>query len=412
MKSNYKRLGDYIRPYNQLNDNMEIEELLGISNNKYFQKSHTNTIGIDLSTYRVVRTNQFAYNRATTRNGDKISIALRDGNDCIVSPSYRIFESKDENTLNSEYLMMWFRRPEFDRYVRFKSHGSAHEFFEYDEMCEVMLPVPSIEKQREIVKEYNVIVDRINLNNRLIQKLEETAQAIYKQWFVDFEFPNENGKPYKSNGGEMIESELGEIPNGWNIKPLEDLISIKHGFAFKGENIIEEENQNILLTPGNFRIGGGFKSSNFKYYNGDFPKDYIFKTGDLMVTMTDLSKEADTIGYPAIIPEIKGKSLLHNQRLGRVIFKHNLKFFIYWLMRSSSYRQSILGSIIGTTVKHTSPSKIIEYKFPFCNDELLLNKFENLSEKIQSLISQMTIENDKINALKNIILSKLATITN
>ncbi|MFZ1788626.1 MAG: restriction endonuclease subunit S [Saprospiraceae bacterium] len=180
MQSNYKALASYIEPVNQLNDGMEVKELLGISNQKFFQNSHTNTIDIDLQTYRIVRTNQFAYNRATTRNGDKISIALRQGNDCIVSPSYRIFRSKDENELNSEYLMMWFRRPEFDRYARFKSHGSAHEFFEYDQMCQVELPIPHIDKQREIVKEYNVIQNRIALNQQLIQKLEETAQAIYR----------------------------------------------------------------------------------------------------------------------------------------------------------------------------------------------------------------------------------------
>ena len=184
MKSNYKKLGTYISPQSFLNEGMEVKELLGISNQKYFQKSHTNTIGIDLSTYRIVRTNQFAFNRATTRNGEKISIALRQGDNCIVSPSYRIFQVNNENELLSEYLLMWFKRPEFDRYVRFKSHGSAHEFFEYDQMCEVELPIPSITKQREIVKEYNIIQNRITLNQQLIQKLEETAQAIYKQ-FVD-----------------------------------------------------------------------------------------------------------------------------------------------------------------------------------------------------------------------------------
>ncbi|RZJ81962.1 MAG: restriction endonuclease subunit S, partial [Flavobacterium sp.] len=156
MRSNYKRLGDYIERCDEFNEGMAVQELLGISNNKYFQKSHTNTIGIDLTKYRIVRSNQFAFNRATTRNGDKISIALRKGDDCMVSPSYRIFKSKDEQALNSEYLMMWFNRPEFDRYARFKSHGSAHEFFDWEEMCEVELPIPSPEKQLEIVREYNV----------------------------------------------------------------------------------------------------------------------------------------------------------------------------------------------------------------------------------------------------------------
>ncbi|WP_066222898.1 restriction endonuclease subunit S [Formosa haliotis] len=185
MKLNYKRLGDYLEPCNEKNDGNIIKTLQGISNRKYFQKAKTNTIGVDLSKYRVVRTGQFAFNRATTRNGDKISIALRRGKDCIVSPSYRIFKSKDENILNSEYLMMWFQRPDFDRYARYKSHGSAHEFFDWDEMQEVELPIPSIEKQREIVAEYNTIVNRIKLNETLNQKLEETAQALYKHWFVE-----------------------------------------------------------------------------------------------------------------------------------------------------------------------------------------------------------------------------------
>ena len=94
MKSIYKKLGKYIEPINQLNDGMEVKELLGINNNKYFQESHTNTIGIDLTRYRIVRKGQFAYNRATTRNGDKISISLRQGNDCIVHLLTEYFEVK------------------------------------------------------------------------------------------------------------------------------------------------------------------------------------------------------------------------------------------------------------------------------------------------------------------------------
>ena len=210
MRSSYKKLGPYIEPINKLNDGMEVKDLLGINNNKYFQESHTNTIGIDLATYRIVRKGQFAYNRATTRNGDKISISLRQDNDCIVSPSYRVFRSKDESVLNSEYLMMWFRRPEFDRYARFKSRGSAHEFFEWEQMTEVELPVPHIDKQREIVKEYNTIQNHINLNTQLIQKLEETAQAIYKAWFVDG-------------------IDLENLPEGWEMGKLEDLVEFKNG---------------------------------------------------------------------------------------------------------------------------------------------------------------------------------------
>src|SRR5690554_2047839 len=185
----YKRLGDYIIEKVEFNEGNKYDLLQGVSNNKYFQKAKTNTIGVDLSKYRVAHHNQFVFNRATTRNGDKISIALRKGESCIVSPSYRIFEVKDENVLNPDYLLMWFKRPEFDRYARFKSHGSAHEFFDMEEMNEVELPIPSIEKQREIVAQYQAVENKIKVNEQICEKLEATAQTLYKQWFVDFEFP-------------------------------------------------------------------------------------------------------------------------------------------------------------------------------------------------------------------------------
>jgi type I restriction enzyme S subunit len=118
------------------------------------------------------------------------------------------------------------------------SHGSTRENFSWEEMCNAELPIPDITKQRKIVKEYNVLVNRIALNNQLIQKLEETAQAIYKQWFVDFEFPDENGKPYKSNGGEMIESKQGEIPKDWQETSVKKFcIDVKSGGTPSRDNI-------------------------------------------------------------------------------------------------------------------------------------------------------------------------------
>ncbi|TDS59628.1 restriction endonuclease subunit S [Myroides indicus] len=231
----YKRLGDYIIEKVEFNEGNKYDLLQGVSNNKYFQKAKTNTIGVDLSKYRVAHYNQFVFNRATTRNGDKISIALRKGESCIVSPSYRIFEVKDENVLNPDYLLMWFKRPEFDRYARFKSHGSAHEFFDMEEMCDVELPVPTLEKQKEIVTQYQAVSNKIKINEQICEKLEATAQALYKHWFVDFEFPNENGQAYKSSGGKMVyNQELEkEIPEGWEVGLLSDLITVKYGKDYK-----------------------------------------------------------------------------------------------------------------------------------------------------------------------------------
>jgi len=155
--------------------------LMGLSIQKKFIPSIANTIGTDMSTYRIIEKNQFAFGPVTSRNGNKITIALfNDYKKALISQAYIPFEIKNKNELDAEYLMMWFRRPEFDRYARFKSHGSAREIFDWEEMCNVTLPIPSITKQKEIVKEYNVIQNRIALNQQLILKLEETAQAIYK----------------------------------------------------------------------------------------------------------------------------------------------------------------------------------------------------------------------------------------
>lgn len=185
-KTGYKRLGDYIREVDVRNRDLKVTKLLGVSISKEFMPSIANTIGTNMSSYKVVEPWQFAYGPVTSRNGDKVSIALyKDGEKAIVSQAYTIFEVTNKLELLPEYLMMWFRRSEFDRYARFMSHGSAREIFSWEEMCDIELPVPPIDQQRKIVAEYNAIQQRIKLNEQLIVKLEETAQAIYRKMFVD-----------------------------------------------------------------------------------------------------------------------------------------------------------------------------------------------------------------------------------
>jgi len=360
MKSSYKKLGPYIEPINQLNEGMEVEDLLGISNNKYFQNSHTNTIGIDLATYRVVRTGHFAYNRATTRNGDKISIALRQGNDCIVSPSYRIFRSKDENILNSEYLLMWFRRPEFDRYARFKSHGSAHEFFEWEQMTEVELPIPRIEKQREIVKEYNIIQTRISLNQQVIQKLEETAQAIYREWFVEG-------------------IDLENLPEGWKVGKLSDLIEIKYGKAY----------------------------SHLK--EGDIP---LYGSGGLM---SKVNKALYT--NPSVLIPRKGtlsNIMFVNQPFWCVdtmfysVFKNELNgYYSYYILKQLDFDSLNQGSAVPSMT--TAFLNDIDVVIP---NKSMLKTFNNALNKIIKHKENLENENQKLTELKELLLSKLATVEN
>lgn len=208
----YKRLGDYIHEVDVRNASLSVNTLLGVSITKEFISSIANTIGTDMSTYKIVHKDQFAYGPVTSRNGDKVSIALLNNSDiAIISQAYTVFEVKDNNELLPDYLMMWFRRPEFDRYARFHSHGSAREIFDWSELCDVLLPVPSIERQREIVAEYETISKRIKSNEQFIATLETTAQTLYRKMFV-----------------EGIDKE--NLPEGWRMGTISDFCQeIKSG---------------------------------------------------------------------------------------------------------------------------------------------------------------------------------------
>ncbi|MBQ9092498.1 MAG: restriction endonuclease subunit S [Prevotella sp.] len=218
MRSNYKRLGEFIEEVEERNRDLLVTLSQGICNQKYFQNPRQ--VAVNSAADKIVRKGWFAYNRATTRNGDKISIAYRDDVDCTVSASYLTFRIKDENKLNPYYLMMWFKRPEFDRYARFKSHGSAHEYFEWDEMCNVLLPVPPIEEQRKIVAEYQAIEQRIENNRRLIATLEATAQTIYRKMFVEDIDPENLPEGWRMGTIDEFCKEIksGGTPNRSNLK--------------------------------------------------------------------------------------------------------------------------------------------------------------------------------------------------
>lgn len=148
-------------------------------------------------------------------------------------------------------------------------------------------------------------------------------------------------------------------------KSLGEIIDIKHGYAFDGEHIVSDDNGIVLVTPGNFKIGGGFKEEKCKFFTGEIPENYILNNGDYIVTMTDLSKTIDTLGYSAKIPNNPKRTYLHNQRIGLLNFKDDnvCKDYIYYIMQTNDYQKSIANTSSGATVHHTSPAKIYEYTF-------------------------------------------------
>ena len=205
MKSNYKKLAPYIRQIDERNKDLEVKRLLGVSIEKRFIESIANTIGTDMTSYKIVRKGQFAYGPVTSRNGDKVSIALLEVDECIISSSYIVFEITDTDTLLPEYLNLWFKRPEFDRYARFHSHGSAREIFDWEEMGNVMLPIPPIEEQQKIVNAYNAIEHRIAIKRQINDNLEAQIQSIYSDLFAVAD--------YDATLGDLTECVLGGTPS-------------------------------------------------------------------------------------------------------------------------------------------------------------------------------------------------------
>ena len=223
MKEGYRLLGDFIRQVDVRNTDGKEENLLGVSVQKMFIPSIANTVGTDFTKYKVVKRGQFTYIPDTSRRGDKIGIALlTDYDEGLVSNIYTVFEVKDENELLPEYLMLWFSRPEFDRYARFKSHGSVREIMDWDEMCKVELPVPSIEKQRSIVKAYNTITDRIELKRKINDNLVATVTAIYRRMFI------EGGRIYPTAPLKQLCSKIGSgaTPKGGKTAYQESGVSL------------------------------------------------------------------------------------------------------------------------------------------------------------------------------------------
>ena len=219
MKSNYKKLGKYIRQVDIRNTEGKTDNLLGVSVSKQFIPSIANTVGTDFTKYKVVKKGQFTYIPDTSRRGDKIGIALlEDYEEGLVSNVYTVFEVIDEKELIPQYLMLWFSRPEFDRFARFKSHGSVREVMDWDEMCNVELPIPTYEEQKQIVNSYNAINKRIEIKKQINDNLEAMLTAVFFDAFSS-----------KETAGSTKLSELISFGNGKSRPKTDGTIPVYGG---------------------------------------------------------------------------------------------------------------------------------------------------------------------------------------
>lgn len=357
----YKRFGDYIREVNVHNLDLKVTNLLGVSISKEFMPSIANTIGTDMSTYKIVERRQFAYGPVTSRNGDKVSIALLDGyDDAIISQAYTVFEVIDHKQLLPEYLMMWFRRPEFDRYARFHSHGSAREIFDWEELCDVMLPVPSITRQREIVSEYETLTNRICLNNQMIQNLEATAQALYRKTFVD-----------------NIDKE--NLPEGWRMGTLGEVASFKYGKLAE---------KHVRSNEFPYPVFSGYAVTGYTdKYTLKEPTIVIIARGDAGTGRICMSPKECFLSNLAIAIETKDVSI---------------KDYLYYHLQDSDTMSLRSGSAQAQiTINNVEPFEIM---IP------LKDVYVDFSQKVETLYNTILIysqENSKLTELQSLLLSKM-----
>ncbi|WP_288799987.1 restriction endonuclease subunit S [uncultured Fibrobacter sp.] len=231
-----KRLGDYIRPVDVRNRDLKVTRLVGLTIDKAFIPSVANTIGTDLSNYKVISENQFACSLMQVSRDGKMPIAMFKGEPCIMSPAYPMFEVSKKNELLPEYLMMWFSRSEFDREASFYAVGGVRGSLEWNDFCDMQIPVPAIEKQRETVAEYNTLATRIETNKKLIATLEQTAQTLYRHTFVDNIDPN-------------------NLPQGWRMGTLGEIAEITSGKTCVDKKDVSEGNYKYPVAGASGIIG-------------------------------------------------------------------------------------------------------------------------------------------------------------
>lgn len=385
MRSSYRRIGDFIQQVKVKNKDGACDQLLGINIDKYFMPSVANIIGTDLTKYKLVQKNQFACNRMHVGRDNRIPLALsQSSNPFIVSPAYTVFEITNTSELYPEYLMMWFSRAEFDREAWFHTDADVRGGLPWNLFCDIELPVPSIEKQREIVKEYNTIVNRIKLNEHINQKLEETAQALYKHWFVDFEFPNENGQPYKSCGGEMVyNKELDqEIPVDWNIMNCSELSIIRAG-GDKPKSFSATQTEEFSIPI---------------YSNSTFNQGLFGFTNKAKVTEKSVTISArGGIGFTALrtepyVPIVRLIVVIPN--------KEELLSYLYLFLSNYNY-----DDVASAQAQLTKPDVSI-FKILIPPDGLL-KEFQDLGESIYNRMEINRVENKSLLKLRDILLSKM-----
>lgn len=375
-----KRLGDYIRPVDVRNRDLKVTDLRGINIEKKFMPSVANVIGTDLSNYKVVTKGQFACNLMHVGRDEKIPVALqRDESSIIVSPAYVVFEVVDTNILLTEYLMMWFSRSEFDRNAWFYTDGDVRGGMDREALFDMQIPIPSIEKQREIVAEYNTLQNRIETNKKLIATLEQTAQTLFESWFVDYE-------PFG-----------GMIPVDWNFGKLSDIAEIKKHSFFPERNpaLMVEHYSLPSFDEGRYPI---FEPANEIKSN----KYYV---SNKSVLISKLNPYIKRVWRPYCL---SAHSICSTEFVVLETIKGFGRDFLFSIIDCRLFYDFMGHQVTGCTNSHqrVSPDILLAFPMPIPTKKVHDAFCENISP-IYNLIEKKVLENHCLTKMQPLLLSKM-----
>lgn len=388
MKSNYKQLGQYIKQVDIRNTDCEETNLLGVSVQKKFIPSIANTVGTDFSKYKIVKKGQFTYIPDTSRRGDKIGIALlEDYETGIVSNVYTVFEIINEKELIPQYLMLWFSRPEFDRFARFKSHGSVREVFDWDEFCKTEIPVPTYDEQLEIVNNYKAITDRIALKRQINDNLEATAQAVFQEQFASF---------YGAN----------ELPDGYSIVNLDSLCTVKGGKRLPADcELLDTPTEHPYIRV---RDVGSSRyvclTNQFQYIDEETHSAisrYIVNTGDIVISIVG------TIGLLGKVHSSLDKANLTENCVKLANIHTVTSDYLYYTLCYKKQIKEIELLTVGA-VQAKLPMYNIQSMKILVPPTKVIEAFQNKMDVFNEQIEANTVEVQKLYELKEVLLAKLS----
>ncbi len=362
-KENYRRLGDYIREVDVRNRDLEVKELVGLTINKAFIPSVANTIGTDLSNYKVIRKEQFACSLMQVSRDGKMPVAMFEGECAIMSPAYPMFEVVDKNILLPQYLMMWFSRNEFDREASFYAVGGVRGSLTWQDFCDMTLPIPPIEQQRKIVAEYETISKRIRLNEQMITRLEETAQTLYRQIFVD-----------------GIDKE--NLPEGWRKGTIGEFCKI-----FTGRKDVSETSENGLYT---------FFSCSPTTFKSD---DFIYDGEAVLI--------AGNGSYTGRVNYFKGKFDLYQRTYACTLLQNVDKSYMLYLYccLKFGFEKKYMGGSRGSSIPYIIRGDISEYQIVV--NDYIIKTFYRYIRPIVEDIRRYEYMTGIMNDLRSLLLAKM-----